>query len=79
MAITKDDIKKSVEGRKDLVVCDIQHRNSGTVDKDGLPIFNIVYEKAPTNYQLIRTFEHLKCVILKDLDYKENEEQENTD
>jgi hypothetical protein len=69
--MTKIQLKASIKDKPHLKVYDTQHRNTGTVDKDGLPIFEIVYEKPPESFKLIRVVEHLKCAVLEDLNYVE--------
>jgi hypothetical protein len=69
--MTKEQLIVSIKDKPNLGVYDTQHRNDGTVDIDGLPIFEIVYEKPPENFRLVRVVEHLKCAVLEDLDYVE--------
>lgn len=71
MAITKALLE---QGKKAAhVVVEIQHQEIGK-DENNFPLFKIVYEKKPTNFKLVRLFEHINCAVLEDLDYPKTNE-----
>lgn len=67
--MTKEERAKIEKNLKpNQVAVDIQHHEIG-VDEFGFPEYEIIYEKSPKNYKLIRVFEGIKGAILEDLDY----------
>lgn len=65
--MTKDELLALIANKPHFVLCDTQHRKCG--EFEGLPLYEVIYEKPPKEYALVVNYSHLKCAVLEDINH----------